>query len=75
MNIENPLGEFAGTGGIHPGVKRGSRVYPLVNTCKPSSVKRRADRALVGLRRHYEKHPNDNVTAVRISRLEVILKS
>lgn len=55
--------------GMHPGVINGKRAHPRTNTSKPSSIKKRAAKALVGLERHLENHPGDSVSSNRASKL------
>lgn len=44
------------------------------NTCKPRSAKRFI-KALSGIEKHVENHPNDAMSRTRISKLKSILKS
>lgn len=59
--------------GMKPSVVNGRRAFPKVNTAKPSSRKARAEKAIVGMEKHCEQHPNDGRSSARLSVLRGML--
>lgn len=59
--------------GMKPGVINGKRVHARINTAKPSSLKKRAEKALAGITRHLEMHPKDSVSQNRASYLRGVV--
>jgi ribosomal protein S15P/S13E len=56
--------------GIHPGVEKGRRIFPKVNTCANSSLAKRLSRALAGIEKHLEANPNDSASKQRVSAIK-----
>lgn len=44
-----------------------------LNTCMPSSLKRRSERALAGIERHLANHPHDDASKQRASVLRKVI--
>lgn len=55
---------------IHPRVYFSNGVKK--NTAAPRS-RRKLERALAGIEKHLERHPRDNMSATRLTRIKVIL--
>lgn len=54
---------------IHPRVENGRTVHDKVNTCL-SPLKGKRERLIANIEAHLERHPNDGVSAARLSKLK-----
>jgi len=59
--------------GIHPGVIRKRRVFPIVNTCGNSSQGKRLMKQLAGIEKHLEANPRDTLSQQRVSTIKMLL--